>query len=1623
MAARPGRQMSVRHGSCSSMVENAEVRMEPLMDPNRPSLAALSSEAAQASQRKLDNVSLESLRAAFGRAAGVADDILGEAALDQGEFVEAFLPVFHASREEMVALFRRVDVNDNGLLGWDEFASFLLLNSSVATEETRLDEDRSFARGYESLPHGADCTRWVEHHDTISKILVHPRQPTFISASQDGTVKMWNSHTLRHQRTILNGSAWITDVIHTPPHLPLYPNGSIIAASIDRVVSLFDASTGDLLRTYRGKKKWMHDNRMEVQFRHPFGLPSHCAPWAAGGAHTLSGEAEVDNIGQTELYSNTLRHFRRRQKIDMVHMEHLETVPWSLGHLRTHRKDLLLIGSDTGIIKIYDISRDVPAHEVSIPCENYDKATGQEGWDTGHVSTITKILPVPSMESIITSSKDTTLRLLDIETGVMLRVLGVEPTIPKEERTPGMEVVHTNVDERLGHMKPVTTFSWCDDRRLIASCGRERHAVVWNPFISKPIVKLRGHRTPLIDVVFNSGDNQLVTLSTDKVVKVWDLRTFQCLQTLPDEAKYPGEDRLGALAYDARTHRIVTGSKRLHLRSMLRGEECGANHHGREQLIGAAYSAEAKQVISVDVHRVITWDVRTQTSLVNWRVPVGVTTCCLDQNQRRLLVGTRDGKVHLYNYLNASFLKACTTHPQKMEHPWDPTAGVGGHVETIEPPVSSDISTVGFYIINTPSGAVLKIIASTKGNWLYVHEDTDTDDEVHPLMRLYLGDVKGVYSVAFLPPAMLVFGTGTGEVVIASLVDRTRPVVIPRSTRPHYIGNAPGPLYTPALRLSDARPGFVDTSPVETITEAVLLLERTARAVLTAHGDGTISVWDIPSARPGACKASSFTFRAGFEGTDAVLALATNTDETSLFACTAGGYYLHYDVSAFTADAASVKPGSVKRVGCVRVSDHGVKHLSYIAKLGILLAVTVGSGLMLITLEGYLLSSFRAPVQDLTHPLTAYRPLFSDTAAHAAAQRHHRAEWLRQRLAERPPAERFTAAEAGGVVAEEFGVSQREARETFAYLEGRWADMISIKPPCTSPCASVTTPRAPPPTLYCVRSHKRVSVATACPSPAPPDSLVSVSMTPASHPHPHLIIPGSAAASAVEPPSITVTLPLDRSPAAPTPAPLSDVLWGDGHGHAPTLSPHPPSDDPDAPARKKPTTQLVGSPGCFADGTQPLPEAYTPGSLPRRRHHRQPKNPLVVPESEDLAAPAGPADAAPCPQRPTGQYRYPKTLRPSRGDGRFTLYTASGGRWKVGKQRPAGADEGSSDGNDADDEEASLPVPRRPSPPDTTLLVENAPQSPMWLAEEAERPAQDRPSRRSIGRRPSDRRGLLWLPEGSADSEASDDDDAPAPRHGRRGSGTRLLTESLPGHLGRFGDVEESPSTTLNTTPSPRAHDVWRAGARPLDEIFSPAPQQRDTGGWGAAVKREVLATMTKDARKAKAVMCYGDELRRGEGRASPHAEKVYPGRRRSVTDGRVSIGPTPADMGLGTALGTALSPMDQPVVRKTPRMWRGRPLCSDVTSVLSGGAEEQAGDDASPRTSDEELHEKIAQVKFQILADQPVRLRTQPLPPNKAPKPMACVEMAEVRNPGRGHRKIVLERIVGAFSERTEKA
>lgn len=124
----------------------------------------------------------------------------------------------------------------------------------------------------------------------------------------------------------------------------------------------------------------------------------------------------------------------------------------------------------------------------------------------GHTDMVTAIVSIPNTPIIVSSSTDSSIFTWDVATTVKQKDLK-------------------------GHVKGVYSLAYSHEHRFLISAGSDRDALVWNPLVkSRPIFRLKGHTSSLIHVEVIEGTPQIITADSAGVLKLWDIRNFECVQ-------------------------------------------------------------------------------------------------------------------------------------------------------------------------------------------------------------------------------------------------------------------------------------------------------------------------------------------------------------------------------------------------------------------------------------------------------------------------------------------------------------------------------------------------------------------------------------------------------------------------------------------------------------------------------------------------------------------------------------------------------------------------------------------------------------------------------------------------------------------------------------------------------------------------------------------------------------------------------------------------------------------------------------------------------------------------------------------------------------------------------------
>ncbi|KAG6936914.1 WD repeat-containing protein on Y chromosome-like [Chelydra serpentina] len=209
--------------------------------------------------------------------------------------------------------------------------------------------------------------------------------------------------------------------------------------------------------------------------------------------------------------------------------------------------------------------------------------------------------------------------------------------------------------------KGVKCFDYCRSLNLLVTGGVDHSVQLWNQYVTSwPIATFQGHCTAILAVAIHEPRGHGFSYSKDSVLKVWDIFSQACLQTLalkfpcvqPEQTLEQGD--FPFLLIQQSPHLLLVSCADyiglLKLTHVSPEEEMLATHDA--PLCGALYNTFFHQVVTgADDSTVAVWDVETGAKCLlinNAHGKEEITCMALDSSQHRLITAARNGTIKVW---------------------------------------------------------------------------------------------------------------------------------------------------------------------------------------------------------------------------------------------------------------------------------------------------------------------------------------------------------------------------------------------------------------------------------------------------------------------------------------------------------------------------------------------------------------------------------------------------------------------------------------------------------------------------------------------------------------------------------------------------------------------------------------------------------------------------------------------------------------------------------------------------------------------------------------------------------------------------------------------------------------
>jgi WD40 repeat protein len=379
------------------------------------------------------------------------------------------------------------------------------------------------------------------HDNWVTGITFSPDGQAIISCSEDETIKIWNAHTGECLKTFTGHTGWIMGV-------DVSGDGRLlVSASIDHTVKVWDAYSGECLHTLIGHTDWLYGIAMSVDGK-----------WVASGGndsllrlwnpqtgecvHTLHG-----NVGRIQqvIFDPSCQY--------VLSAASKQVMMWDL-----QTGQLLRSFTFPSFIHMIELNQDASILAVSLveALQLLDMQTGQcIKTLQGHSKKVPALSFSPDGERLVSGGYDQKIKLWDTNNGRCIKTWegkvnwlrtivfspdgrtlasgGIEPEISLWDVETGQ-----CISNLVGHTSSMKEVSFSHDGTMISSACDDADARIWNVTTGKCLHVLKGHSTIVLSSAFSSDDRLLASSSEDNTIRLWDTITGQNLAILTGHSNW-----------------------------------------------------------------------------------------------------------------------------------------------------------------------------------------------------------------------------------------------------------------------------------------------------------------------------------------------------------------------------------------------------------------------------------------------------------------------------------------------------------------------------------------------------------------------------------------------------------------------------------------------------------------------------------------------------------------------------------------------------------------------------------------------------------------------------------------------------------------------------------------------------------------------------------------------------------------------------------------------------------------------------------------------------------------------------------------------------------------------------
>jgi len=495
-----------------------------------------------------------------------------------------------------------------------------------------------------------------------------PDGQTILSASGDRTLKLWDITTGECIRTFQGHNNFVKSCVYSPD------GQTVLSASKDNTLKLWDVITGECIHTFEDHTSavWdctyspdgqtilsaSHDNTLklwDISTRKCIYTFKGHTDWVSSCAY--SPDSQTILSGSRD---NTLKLWDIKTKKCIRTIEVFLDINCDCGYSPDGQT---IFSASHNMLKLWDVATGECIH--TFEC--------QSSWIEGCVYS-------PDSQTILSACDDNTLKLWDIKTGQCIHIFeGHTDRVWDCMYSPDSQTIVSASNDRtlklwtanLEEPNPISAtlnnpVSGCayspDGQTILAACD-DNMLKLYSVISGECIRVFEGHGSGVTACAYSPDGQTIISTSWDRTLKLWDVRSGECIRTFKGHAS-----RISDCVYspDGLIILSVSWDRTLKLWNMRNGE-CIRTFEGHtDKVVACAYSPDGQTILSAAVDRTLKlWQVETGKlirTMDEGHKHHWINDCTYSPDGQTILSASGDRTLKLWNVRTGEYIQIFEGH-------------------------------------------------------------------------------------------------------------------------------------------------------------------------------------------------------------------------------------------------------------------------------------------------------------------------------------------------------------------------------------------------------------------------------------------------------------------------------------------------------------------------------------------------------------------------------------------------------------------------------------------------------------------------------------------------------------------------------------------------------------------------------------------------------------------------------------------------------------------------------------------------------------------------------------------------------------------------------------------------